>query len=452
MGIGLFKREIMPRLALVLLAALEVLVSTTSAQQPPAGSVAIVNVSVLPMDRDQVLRGLTVVVENGIITRIAPGEAPPGVRRVDGTGKYLIPGLMDLHVHLSYNSEPEQRQLLQLFLANGVTTVLNLRGAPQMLELRQAIAEGRVLGPRLFTVGPYVNQPFVTTPGEVEQAVVDQKQAGYDFVKLHGDLSREAYARLMNVARREGIRVIGHAPRNLGHEIMFQQRQYAVVHAEEFIYDRANSSKDRDLPQVEARIPSHARNMAQAGIWLMPNLVAFQAIAGQINNLDSMLARPDMRFLPRRVQEGWGPATNPYTARFSRDRYPGIMTRLGILQRISQQFHRAGVRLLLGTDAMNTGTIPGVSAHDEMQLMVDAGLTPYEVLKAATTNGADFLGIAEPSGLIAVGHRADLVLLDGNPLERIANTRRIAGVMLRGKWFSQPDLTEMLERLRASEN
>jgi imidazolonepropionase-like amidohydrolase len=321
-----------------------------------------------------------------------------------------------------------------------------------VLELRQAIAEGRVLGPRLFTVGPYVNQPFVTTPDEVEQAVVEQKRAGYDFVKLHGDLSREAYARLTNVARREGIRVIGHAPRNLGHEIMFQQRQYAVVHAEEFIYDTANSSKDRDLPQVEARIPSHARNMAQAGIWLMPNLVAFEAIAGQINNLDSMLARPEMRFLPRRVQEGWGPATNPYTARIGKDRYPGIMTRLGILQRISHQFHRAGVRLLLGTDAMNTGTIPGVSAHDEMQLMVDAGLTPYEVLKAATANGAEFLGIGEPSGRIAVGYRADLILLEANPLERIANTRRIAGVMLRGQWFSQADLAALLEQLRASGN
>jgi imidazolonepropionase-like amidohydrolase len=442
----------MPKIALFLLTALGFFVSQTSGQQAPAGPIAIVNVDVLPMDRDRVLRGQTVVVENGVITRIAPGDAPPSARRVDGTGKFLIPGLMDLHVHLSYNSEPEQRQLLQLFLAHGVTTVMNLRGTPQVLELRQAIAKGRVLGPRLFTVGPYVNQPFVTTAEEVEQAVVEQKRAGYDFVKLHGDLSREAYARLMNVARREGIRVIGHAPRNLGHEIMFQQRQYAVVHAEEFIYDTANSSKDRDLPQVEARIPSHARNMAQAGIWLMPNLVAFEAIAGQINNLDSMLARPEMRFLPRRVQEGWGPATNPYTARIGKDRYPGIMTRLGILQRISHQFHRAGVRLLLGTDAMNTGTIPGVSAHDEMQLMVDAGLTPYEVLKAATANGAEFLGIGEPSGRIAVGYRADLILLEANPLEPIANTRRIAGVMLRGQWFSQADLAALLEQLRASGN
>jgi hypothetical protein len=441
----------MPRL-LALTAMGLVLVSPAMAQESPAGAVAIVNVSVVPMDRDRVLSGQTVVVEKGVITRIGTGKIPTGARRIDGTGKFLIPGLMDLHVHLSYNPEPEQRQLLQLFLANGVTTVLNLRGAPQALELRAAIRDERILGPRLYTVGPYVNQPFVTTPEEVEQAVVAQKREGYDFIKLHGDLSRDAYTRLMSAARREGIRVIGHAPRNLGHDIMYQERQYGVVHAEEFIYDTTNSSRDRDLPQIEARIPSHAQRMAQTGIWLMPNLVAFHAIGGQIHNLDSMLARPEMRYLPRRVQQVWGPATNPYTARFPKDRYPGIMARLQILKRMTREFHAAGVRLLLGTDAVNTGTIPGSSAHDEMEEMVDAGLSPFIVLQAATANAAKFLGDSEPSGQVAVGHRADLVLLDANPLVNITNTRRIAGVMLRGRWFSRNEITAILEQLRASEN
>lgn len=444
------QREIMLRTDL-LLATLGLILPPTPAQPAPA-AIAIVNVQVLPMDRQRVLPRQTVLVEHGVITRIGTGEPPPGAIRIDGTGKFLIPGLMDLHVHLSFNPEAEQRQLLQLFLANGVTTVMNLRGSPQMLELRGAIAEGRVLGPRLFTVGPYVNQPFVTTPDEVEQAVVDQKRAAYDFIKLHGDLSRDAYTRLMSVARREGIRVIGHAPRNLGHEIMFQERQYAVAHAEEFIYDTSNSSRDQDLPQVEARVLSHARSMARAGIRLMPNLVGFQAVAEQVNNLDSMLARPEMRYLPRSVQRAWGPATNPYTARIGKARYPGIMTRLRILKRITREFHDAGVSLVVGTDAMNTGTIPGFSVHDEMALMVDAGLTPFEVLKAATVNGALFLGGDDSGGRIAVGQRADLVLLEANPLEHIGHTRRIAGVMLGGQWFSAKDLAEILERLRASEN
>jgi len=260
---------------------------------------------------------------------------------------------------VSQDSAPP-RTLLRLFVANGVTTVVNLRGTPQILELRSAVASGRVFGPAIYTAGPFVNEPFVTTPDEVEQAVVAQKRAGYDFVKLHGNLSREAYARLNAVARREGIRVIGHAPRNLGVEAMFEERQYAVAHGEEFLYDRNNNSTDSSLPQVEARIPEFARSMVRAGIWLTPN-------------------------------------------------------------------------------------VPGFSAHDELADLVAAGLTPFQALRAATANAADFLGPGAQQGVVAVGQNADLVLLDANPLENIANSRRIAGVVLRGRWLSRSDIERMLE-------
>ena len=128
------------------------------------------------------------------------------------------------------------------------------------------------------------------------------------------------------------------------------------------------------------------------------------------------------------------------------------MARLQILKRITREFHGAGVRLLIGTDAKNTGTVPGTSAHDEMQEMVDAGLSPFEVLRAATANAAEFLGDRQPSGQVAVGHGADLILLDANPLENIANSRRIASVMLRGRWIPRSKIADILEQLRSSEN
>src|SRR6267142_4888711 len=136
----------------------------------------ITNVNVLPMDRDRVLRAQSVVVERGVITHIGLAGAvtvPAGARTIDGTGKYLMPGLVDVHVHLHANPEDQQRQLLKLFLVNGVTTIVNLRGTPQILDLRTAVNTGRVLGPRLYTVGPFVNEPFVTTPEDVERAVVE---------------------------------------------------------------------------------------------------------------------------------------------------------------------------------------------------------------------------------------------------------------------------------------
>ena len=438
-----------PRLALLAL-VLGGAPPGVAAQGSASAPIAIVNVNVLPMDQERVLPGQTVVIERGVITRIGPAERPaPGMQRIDGRGMYLVPGLVDLHVHLGFNPEEEQRHLLRLFLANGVTTVLNMRGTPQVLALRAAVAEGRTLGPVIYTVGPYVNQPFVTTPEEVEQAVVAQQRAGYDFIKLHGDLSREAYARLNAVARREGIRVIGHAPRNLGVDAMFEERQYAVAHAEEFIYDRTNSSRDQDLAQVESRIPELAQAMARERIWLMPNLTAFRIIGEQVNDLETMLARPEMRYLPRSAQTGWGPATNPYTARIGKDRYPGIMARLRILQQLTRQFHQAGVRLLVGTDAMNTGVVPGFSAHDELAELVGAGLTPFQALRAATANAAAFLGGTEQRGLVAVGHRADLLLLDANPLEDIANSRRIAGVVLGGRWLPRSELARMLDEMKS---
>lgn len=408
--------------------------------------IAIVNVNVVPMDSERVLAGQTVVVEGGAITRWgARGSVslPAGTRTIDGTGKYLMPGLVDVHVHLASNPEDEQRAILKLFVANGVTAVLNMRGTPQILELRSGVAAGRILGPRIYSVGPYVNEPFVTTPDEVERAVVDQQRAGYDFVKLHGSLSPAAYARLNAVARREGIRVIGHAPRNLGLAAMFAERQYALAHAEEFLYDTTNSS--RDFLQIEPQIPALGQSMVDAGIWLMPNFTAFKTIGLMALDLKPVLGRPEMRYLPRSVQEGWGPATNPYTARFGPDAHPRIMARYALLEKLVRGFQTAGVRLLIGTDAMNTGVVPGFSAHDEMADLVAAGLSSYEALRAATANAAEFLG--EGQGTVAVGQAADLVLLDANPLADIANSRRIAGVMLRGRWFSRADIAAMLQEL-----
>jgi hypothetical protein len=322
-----------------------------------------------------------------------------------------------------------------------------MRGTPESLALRAEIRAGRVPGPSFYTVGPYVNEPFIVTPDSVEKEVVAQKRAGYDFIKLHGNLSREAYARLNAVGRREGIRIIGHAPRNLGVDALFAERQYALAHAEEFLYDTTNSSRDADLPRFESRIPELTRRTLAAGIWLMPNLTAYRNIGLMAQDLAAMLDRPEMKYLPGAVRAGWGPETNPYTRRFGPEKAPGILARHALLQQLTNAFDSAGVKLLLGTDGLNVGTVPGFSAHDELQELVDAGLTRYQALRAATANANEFLGASQCIGYVRVGCVADVVLLDGNPLVDIANSRRIAGVMTRGRWLSRAELTRTLEWL-----
>ena len=437
------------RFSYLVLTGLGIVASPTSAQV--RGTIAVVNANVLPMDRDTVLAAQTVVVRDGIIQQVGPSRSvriPAGARRVDAAGRYLMPGLVDVHVHMA-GPRQLQEELLKMYVVAGVTTILNMRGTPDHLALRADIRSGRVFGPNMYTVGPFVNEPFVVTPDSVEQEVVAQKRAGYDFIKMHGELSREAYARLNAVGKREGIRIIGHAPRTLGIDVVFAEHQYALAHGEEFLYDTTGSSRDVDLPKFEPRIPELTRKMVAAGTWLMPNLTAYHIIGQMAQNLSAILARPEMKYLPATVRVGWGPETNPYTLRFGPEKAPGIFARHALLQKLTRALDSAGVKLLVGTDALNVGVVPGFSAHDELQELVKAGLSPYHALRAGTANASDFLGASPCIGEVRAGCVADLLLLDANPLDNIGNTRRIAGVMLRGRWLSRQDLDELLEHLAA---
>jgi hypothetical protein len=415
------------------------------------GSVAFVNARVLPMDRDTLLTEQTVLVRNGIIQQVGPSRQvriPAGVTRIEAAGKFLMPGLADLHVHMD-GPRAIKAELLKMYAVAGVTTILNLRGTPADLALRSDIRAGKVLGPDMYTAGRFVNPPFFNTPDSVEQEVVAQKRAGYDFIKMHGELSREAYARLNAAGRREGIRIIGHAPRMLGIDVVFAERQYALVHAEEFLYDTTGSSRDVDLPKVEARIPEFTRKTAAAGTWVMPNLTGYKVIGLMARDLPSVLARPEMKYLPSAISWGWQPGTNPYTKRFGPEKAPGILARHALLQKLTKSFHAAGVGLLIGTDGLNVGVVPGFAAHDELQELVDAGLTPYHALRAGTANASRFLTASPCIGQVRAGCAADLLLLDANPLRSIGNTRRIAGVMLRGRWVPRAELDRLLESLEA---
>jgi hypothetical protein len=403
------------------------------------------------MDRDTVLANQTVLIRDGRIEQLGSSgrvRIPAGVTRIAADGKYLIPGLADMHVHMVGPREL-QADLLKMYLVNGVTTILNMRGTPDHLALRSDIRAGRVLGPNMYTVGRFVNAPFFVTPDSVEQEVVAQKRAGYDFIKMHGELSRKAYARLNAVGKREGIRIIGHAPRTLGIGVVFAERQYALAHAEEFLYDTTGSSRDVDLPKFEPRIPEFTRGMLAAGTWLMPNLTAYRVIGRMAENLEAVLARPEMEFLPAAVEVGWRRENNVYTRRFGPERAPGFAARQALLQKLTKAFDSAGVKLLVGTDGLNTGVVPGWSAHDELQELVDAGLSPYHALRAATVNASAFLGSRPCIGQVRSGCVADLVLLDANPLTNIRNTRRISGVMVRGQWLPRQELNRILELLEA---
>ncbi|MEO8452253.1 MAG: amidohydrolase family protein, partial [Gemmatimonadota bacterium] len=410
---------------------------------------AFVDVNVVPMDSARVLERQTVVVRGGRITAIGPSRTtiiPPDATRIDAKGRYLLPGLSEMHAHLVENDQ-DNRAFLDLYLANGVTTILSLRGHPLHLALRDQVARGEVIGPTIYTSGPFVNEPFSTTPDEVERAVVEQKRAGYDFVKMHGDLTREAYHRLFEVARREGIRVVGHAPRNLPFEAMLEEHQEMVVHAEEYLYVYfKDPMKDRaDLDERTSRIPYMAKAVASAGTWLTSTLAVFRGIPEQVGDICAVMARPEMKYVQPRVAASWLPGNNNYLDRFGPDDEVRFWKQYAYLEKVVKGFHDAGVRLLAGTDPPVPSVVAGFALHLELKFLVAAGLTPYEALRTATYNAAEFLHRLDEAGTVSVGKRADLLLLDGNPLADIGNTLRRAGVMVRGRWLSQPELQRMLD-------
>jgi imidazolonepropionase-like amidohydrolase len=425
-------------------------------------AVAFVDVNVAPMDRELIIAGQTVVVKDGKVVEMGAADkvkAPAGALRIDGRGKYLMPGLADLHIHLSDYNERHNAEMLRLYVANGVTTILNLCGTPHYLELRAKIRSGAVFGPEFYTSGPFISNAPVhsPTPDEVERDVVEQKRAGYDFIKIHGDFSREAYHRLFQVARREGIRVIGHAPRNLGVGPMLEERQDAVAHAEEyldayFFYKMDESIKSTDqetqlsfIAGQEKKIPFIAQATAKAGTWVVANLEAYRNIALQIEDLDAALKREGVKYMIPDIAPHWTSEQNTYARHFKRDRAPFFRAQYRLLEKTVKGFRDAGVRLLAGTDALNPCVVPGFSLHDELRNLVAAGLTPYEALRTATINAAEFLGA--DSGVVAVGKQADLILVNGDPLKDVSNASRRAGVMLRGQWLVEDDLRQMLDKL-----
>jgi hypothetical protein len=419
------------------------------------GVSAFTHVSVIPMDRDTVLADRTVLIRDGRIAALGPAAkvtVPSGARRIDGRGKFLIPGLCDMHVHLRYLSQAgDNPVMLTLFLANGVTTVLNLFGLPEHLALRDSIAAG-VLAPVVYTSGFYMNPPFVNTPTQVDSAVIAQKHAGYDFLKMHGDLPADAYHQLMVSAHREGMRVIGHAPRNLGFEAMIREHQDVIAHAEEFLYAYFLFQRPppTTLAEIDSMIGYAASTTAKAGIWLMPTLTCYKNIADQIENLDSVLARPAMRYVPAGIAAEWQRQNNTYLKPpFSAASVPQVRGSYFVLGRLTKAFHERGVRMVAGTDTPVSATPPGFALHDELANLVAAGLTPYQTLRMATADAAEFVGGADRFGTVTVGRRADLVLLAANPLADIAATRKIAGVMVRGRWLPAEQIAATLERVAA---
>jgi hypothetical protein len=457
-------------ISFVLLVAVSLIAVRADAQESPGNRSAFVDVTVVAMDSSRILSHQTVLVEDGHILEIGPLKTvrvPPGAKRIDGRGLFLLPGLADMHVHLM---EPDA--YFPLFLANGVTTVRNTSGGPEMSALRERVKNGTLLGPTVYTAGPILDgsppvwegSDVVVTPEQARSAVGKQKRAGYDFLKIYDNLRPAAYDAIMQAAAEAHMPVAGHVPPHVGLQRVLDARQTSIEHLTGYFEwlqnDRSpfkqSNNDDETYPHPahllakrqalanwldESRIPQISAATAKAGAWNVPTLVAWRNMTPHAE-LDAAWKQPGMRYATSMLQ-GWWNSDNGYTADDWTAKRRGDAVRVKLLKAL----HEAGARLLVGTDTPHPFVMPGFSVHVELSNFVDAGLSPYEALKAATVDAAEFLGAAAEFGVVKRGARADLVLVEGNPMEDIKNTSRIAGVMVRGRWLSREDLQRGLDAL-----
>jgi imidazolonepropionase-like amidohydrolase len=417
--------------------------------------IAFIDVNIVPMDSERVLQHQSVIVSDDRIVHIGPVsdvDVPTGALKIAGHGGYLMPGLADMHVHA-------WKENLLTYVANGVTSVRFMHGHPNILAWRDQIAEGQLLGPTIYTAGPTVDGPpqeganVVETSEEAVRIVAEQSAAGYDFVKVYNDVPRQAYEGLVAAAKQHDLPVVGHVPFEVGLEGAFSAGQKSVEHLRGYIFELVTADapvqpgatmRSRALAWNYAdrsKFSHLARMTRDAGVWNCPTLVDMQHWTLPSEEYENLFLRPNIRFLSNRSQqrdrsEGW-------LGEFSEADFESARKALEIKKEFVGALHVAGAGILLGTDDW----MSGFSVHEELQNLVDAGLTPFEAISAGTRDAAEFLGASGEFGTITPGKRADLILLKANPLESVGNVARRRGVMVRGRWIPEARLRQMLEAL-----
>jgi imidazolonepropionase-like amidohydrolase len=442
------------RIALALIVALAACAGQPDPAGHPESSLLLRDITLIDGTGAPPREHASVLVRSGVIEEIGDALEARGAHVVEGRGRFLIPGLWDAHVHLTYGDET----ILGVLVANGVTSVRDLGGDLDVLNSwRARIEKGELVGPRIFRAGPTVDGPKpglpnrleITNAEEARAAVVRLQELGVDFIKIHNAVPRDAFFALADEARRQGIPFTGHVPMKVEPAEAAEAGQRSIEHIATLVEGTYMARFSNETAAVEAmpkwlqdEVPALARTFARQGTWFVPTIVAYDMRTHRGRLAD----RPDprVRYVPPPMRKFWDltPATE-------RDRNPEVVARrqqfVELGREMTRQMHAAGVPIAVGTDLAARDVLPGFAVHDEIGHLVASGLTPKEALRAGTAEAARLLNATGTLGTIAPGKAADLVLLDGDPLTDVKNVGRISAVVLRGKLLERADLDRLLE-------
>ncbi|WP_162055783.1 amidohydrolase family protein [Pontibacter pamirensis] len=443
-----------------------VLFSISSMAQEPVHSgnreIVFRAVNVIPMDKEQVLADQDVVVKDGVISAMGKsGEVKYGKDAlvINGEGKYLMPGLAEMHAHVPPVNEFEpMEEVLKLFALNGITTIRGMLGHPRHLELRDKIQSGQLISPRFYTSGPSFNGNSVKAPAEGAEMVRQQKQAGYDFLKLHPGLTPETFAAIASTAKEVGIPFAGHVSYDVGVWRAIESGYASIDHLDGFVESLVPSLDTIPEQQAglfamyianqadESRIQKLVNALRENDIWVVPTQALAERWIAADKDPEELRQAPEMKYMTLKTLDNW---TSTKRNLMQNPQYDAakIADYLQLRRKLIYEANRNGVGLLLGSDAPQVFNVPGFSTHHELKYLVDAGLSPYEALRTGTVNVGRYLNRPD-IGTIKTGAAADLVLLAGNPLKQIEQTQQIEGVLVGKRWLPKSYIEQELRKLQ----
>lgn len=421
--------------------------------------IVFTNVSVIPMTSETVLDNQTVVIKNGLVTAIGSKlKYDKNALVIDAKGKYLMPGLAEMHAHVPPvdNVQP-MIDVLQLFAANGVTTIRSMLGHPLHMELRSQVKSGEVLGPRIYTSGPSFSGASIKNPAEAEEKVRSQKKAGYDFMKMHPGISKANFEAIVKTAKEVNMPFAGHVSFGVG---VWQSAEagYATIDHLDGIVEAMMPRLDT-LTESEAglfglfvghnadisRLDKILKTIRDNHVWIVPTQTLAEHWQSPNVTSKELLSWPEMKYMDKKTLDGWANAKDN-TMKSSEYKPASVLKFIDVRRTIIRECQKQGVGLLLGSDAPQVFSVPGFSLKHELNYLVKSGLTPYEALQTGTVNIGKFFK-QDNLGIIKPGAIADLVLLNENPLKDINAVGTVQGVMLNGRWLPKTEIDTMLTKL-----
>jgi imidazolonepropionase-like amidohydrolase len=421
------------------------LCSTASAQT----TTVFVNVNVIPMDSERILPNMDVVVIGDRIESVHPNGFqlyPEGTIRINATGKYLIPGLAEMHGHVpptQGGNLPARyvEDVLFLYLAGGITTVRGMLGYPNQLDLKDRIKRGDLLGPNLYLAGPSFSGNTVNSPEEATSRVKQQVAEGWDLLKVHPGLSLDEYTAMATTAKELGIPFAGHIPDDVGLENAIKLGQQTIDHLDGYMAFASGMNAPVNVDKLAEAIALSK----EYDVWVIPTQALWETLIGAADQ-NELKAFEEVKYMPKAVVNGWNNYLNNISNSYL---HSGSFARLHASNRdkLLKGLQDAGVNILMGTDAPQVYSVPGFSIHRELKAMSKAGLNNFEILQSGTFNVGRYFKAQDLFGVIAPGLRADLLLVSGNPLSDLENLKLLDGVMVSGRWIPKTEIDRRLEEI-----